>query len=138
MKKLILFITVLSFFSLTEASGQFKINDKIFSTGFTSDTAVSISIRVVSLQILTESKAQRPVFYLSFDGKAGQSITSRNIDYVDMKTACQKNGIIESQHETVIAQTFLAVYAGTKTQKLGAIRGLLDTYGIVVKPDTEQ
>ena len=137
MKKLLLFITVLSFFALS-ANAQFKINDKIFSTGFTSDTAVSISIRVVSLQILIDSKAQRPVFYLSFDDKSSRSITSRNISYEDMKVACVKNGIPEAQHETVIAQTFLAVYAGTKTQKLGAIRGLLDTYGIVVKPDTEQ
>ena len=137
MKKSILVIAIVSFFALT-ANAQFKINDKIFSTGFTTDTAVSISIKVVSLQILIDSKAQRPVFYLSFDSKNGQSVTSRNIDYSAMKIACEKNGIPENQHETVIAQTFLAVYAGTKAQKLGAIRGLLDTYGIVVKPDTEQ
>lgn len=137
MRKLILFITVLSFFALS-ANAQFKINDKIFSTGFGSDTAVSISIRVVNLQVLLESKAQRPVFYLSFDGKNGQSVTSRNIDYSDMKVACQKNGIPLDQQETIIAQTFLAVFSGTKAQKLGAIRGLLDSYGIVVKPDLEQ
>lgn len=137
MRKLLLFITVLSFFG-GSANAQFKINDKIFSTGFTSDTAVSISIRVVNLQVLLESKAQRPIFYLSFDGKNGQSVTSRNISYEDMKVACQKNGIPEAQHETIIAQTFTAVYSGTKAQKLGAIRGLLDNYGIIVKPDTEQ
>lgn len=132
------FLILLLLVSSIDSYSQFKIDNKLFATGFANDTAVSISIKVISLDILLNSVDQRPTFYLSFNDKTGRSIMSRNINYTDMETACTKNGIPAAQHATVIAQTFGAVYVGTKTQKLSAIRGLLDTYGIVVKADTEQ
>ena len=137
MKKLLLFITILSFFALN-ANAQFKINDKLFSTGFATDTAVTISIKLISLDILVNTKEQRPIFYLSFNNRTNQSIVDRNVDYSDIQKACDKNNIPLDQQEAIIGQTFSAVYAGTKAQKLGAIRLLLSSYGIILKPDDEQ
>ena len=136
MKKIILFFAFV-LITLT-SNAQFKISDHLFSNGFNTDTAVSISIKVISLNVLLESKEQRPIFYLSFNSKAGKTIIDRNIDYSDMQAACTKNGISLTQQEVIIPQTFTAVISGTKTQKLAAIRGLLDFYGIIVKPDVEQ
>ena len=136
--KNLFFTFIFSLVALVSLQAQFKIQDRILSSGFTTDTATTVSIKVVSLEIKVDSKAQRPVFYLSFNAKNGAIIDAQNIGYDDIVRACKKNNIPESQHETVIAQTFLAVLCGTKTQKLGAIRGLMAGYGIVVKPDDEQ
>lgn len=124
--------------ALMSLQAQFKISDRIISTGFNSDTATSISIKVVTLDVKLDSKAQRPVFYLSFNSKTGSLVDAQNIGYDDMVKACKRNNIPESQHETVIAQTFLAVLCGNKSQKLGAIRSLLWGYGIILKPDEQQ
>ena len=136
MKKIILTILLLGISLITNA--QFKINDKLFSTGFATDTAVTISIKLISLDILVNTKEQRPIFYLSFNNRTNQSIVDRNIDYSDIQKACDKNNIPLDQQEAIIGQTFSAVYAGTKEQKLGAIRLLLSSYGIILKPDDEQ
>lgn len=136
MKKFILIFCLLITSLMSNA--QFKINDKLFSNGFSVDTASSISIKVINLDIQLESKMQRPVFYFSFNTKTGASIMSINIGYEDIQIACDKNGITKTEQETAIPQIFLALYAGTKSQKLSAIRGILQAYGIVVKPDTDQ
>lgn len=136
--KNVLFSFIFFLVAITTSQAQFKINDRIIASGFNSDTATTIKIRVVSLDVQIESKAQRPVFYLSFHAKSGQLIDAQNINYDDMIRACKKNNIPDAQHETVINQVFSAVLSGTKTQKLSAIRSLLAGYGIILKPDDVQ
>lgn len=136
--KNLLFAFLLSLVAITTSQAQFKINDRIIASGFNTDTATTINIKVVSLDVKIESKFQRPVFYLSFHGKTGQLIDAQNINYDDMIRACKKNNIPDVQHETIINQVFSAVLSGTKAQKLGAIRTLLLGYGINLKPDEQQ
>lgn len=136
--KRIFFILLFSLCAIGTADAQFQINDVMLRDGFNVDTATTISIKCVGLDIQIESKNQRPTFYLAFVSKSGRIISDQNIGYDSMVIACRKNGYTEQQTEAVINATFSAVLAGTRTQKLAAIRGLLTGYSIVLKPDSEQ
>lgn len=138
MRKLI-FALVLSISTIASTQAQFKISNVFIRDGFNVDTATSITIRCVGLEVQIETTAQKPTFYLAFISKTGQTVSSQNIGYEDMLRACIRNGIVDSLQQTnIINFTFSAVLAGTKSQKLAAIRGLLNGYGIALKPDDEQ
>jgi hypothetical protein len=121
-----------------QAQKTIKIHDFIVKRGFSQDTATGVVIRCVSLDVDIITASQRPTFYLALVAKAGQAVDERNVTWQDMVNACVKNGIPEVQHETIISQVYMAVFSGTKTQKLAAIRGLMDGYGVIVKPDNQQ
>lgn len=135
MRKLLFFLLLLATFSL---QAQFKINDRIIAGGFLSDTATTINIRCISIEIKSQSELQRPTFYLAFINKIGKIIDEQNVNYDDMVRACVKNNIPVAQHSAIINQTFSAVLCGAKTQKLAALRALLAGYNIILKPDVEQ
>jgi hypothetical protein len=136
--KRIFFILLFSLCAIATIDAQFKINDVLIRDGFNVDTATSISIKCVGLDVQIESKQQRPTFYLAFVSKLGKIISDQNINYDNMVIACSKNNIPESQYETVINNVFSSVLSGTRTQKLSSIRLLLTGYSIVLKPDLEQ
>lgn len=123
---------------LLKAQTSIKIDDFVIRKGFTTDTATAVKIRCIWSQIDQETANQRPVFFLELVNRTGLTVDSRNVEYQDMVNACTKNGIPENQHSGIIQATFGAVFCGTKTQKLSAIRALMLGYGIVVKPDNQQ
>lgn len=137
MKKL-LTILFLSLGVAAQAQTSIKINNFIIQRAFITDTATAVKIRCIWNQIDQETANQRPVFFLELVDAKGISVESRNIEYQDMINACVKNGIPENQHSGIVQSTFSAVLAGTKTQKLAAIRALMAGYGITVKPDNQQ
>lgn len=137
MKKL-LTILFLSLGVAAQAQTSIKINNFIIQRAFITDTATAVKIRCIWNQIDQETANQRPVFFLELVDAKGISVESRNIEYQDMINACVKNGIPENQHSGIVQSTFSAVLAGTKTQKLAAIRALMSGYGITVKPDNQQ
>lgn len=137
MKKL-LTILFLSLGVAAQAQTSIKINNFIIQRAFITDTATAVKIRCIWNQIDQETANQRPVFFLELVDAKGISVESRNIEYQDMINACAKNGIPENQHSGIVQSTFSAVLAGTKTQKLAAIRALMSGYGITVKPDNQQ
>lgn len=57
----------------------------------------------------------------------------RNISYEDMLRAVEKNNIPENQQQAVIMQSYGAVFAGTKAQKIAVFTSLMNGYGITVK-----
>lgn len=137
MRKL-LTILFLSLGVAAQAQTSIKINNFIIQRAFITDTATAVKIRCIWNQIDQETANQRPVFLLELVDVRGVTVESRNVEYQDMVNACVKNGIPENQHSGIIQSTFSAVFCGTKTQKLSAIRSLMAGYGITVKPDNEQ
>lgn len=137
MKKIMFKLIALILIS-TSINAQIQINNIIFPNGFGADTVTSISLKVVNLDVQLQSIEQRPTFYIAFLDKSGSIIKDRNINWEDLKVACTKKGYSESVHNSIIESTISATLCGTKTQKLGAIRNLLDVYGIIVKPDNMQ
>lgn len=123
---------------MAQAQTSIKINDFILQKGFSQDTATSVRIKCVGLDVDILTSNQRPMFYLELVNTTGTTVDARNVSYQDMLNACVKNGIPENQQNALIQSVYAAVFAGTKTQKLAAIRGLMDGYGITVKPDNEQ
>ncbi len=121
-----------------QAQQNIKINNFIIQRGFVQDTAVSIKIRCVGMDVDILTEEQRPMFYLELVNPQGNAADSRNVSYQDMVNACVKNDIPENQINATIQSVYAAVFAGTKTQKLAAIRSLMAGYGMVVKPDNEQ
>lgn len=137
MKNIIILVLCLAA-GVSQAQTSIKINDFIIQRAFITDTATAVKIRCIWNQIDQETANQRPVFFLELVDAKGISVESRNIEYQDLINACVKNGIPENQHSGIIQATFGAVFCGTKTQKLSAIRSLMAGYGITVKPDNEQ
>jgi hypothetical protein len=106
--------------------------------GFITDTATYCRIDCTALPIDIETANHRPTFLLTLHNAAGQIMDTQVVTYGDMVNACVKNNIPENQHSGIILATYAAVFCGTKTQKLTAIRSLMLGYGITVKPDNEQ
>ncbi len=121
-----------------QAQTKIKINDFVMRRGFVSDTATYCRIDCTALPIDLQTAQHRPTFVLTLHNALGQIMDTQVVTYGDMVNACVRNGIPENQHETIIAQTYAAVFCGTKAQKLTAIRSLMAGYGITVKPDNEQ
>lgn len=123
---------------IAQAQTSIKINGFILQKGFSQDTATSVRIKCVGLDVDILTANQKPMFYLGLVNTVGVTVDARNVSYQDMLNACVKNGIPENQQNALIQSVYAAVFAGTKAQKLAAIRGLMDGYGITVKPDNEQ
>lgn len=120
---------------IAQAQTSIKINGFILQKGFSQDTATSVRIKCVGLDVDILTANQKPMFYLELVNTVGVTVDARNVSYQDMLNACVKNGIPENQQNALIQSVYAAVFAGTKAQKLAAIRGLMDGYGITVKPD---
>lgn len=137
MKKLFTLLLV-SLGVATQAQTKIKINDFVMRRGFVADTATFCRISCTALAIDLETSNHQPTFVITLHNAGGQIMDSQVVTYGDMANACIKNNIPENQHSTQIAQSFAAVFCGTKAQKLAAVRMLMSGYGIVVKPDNEQ
>lgn len=123
---------------VSQAQTKIKINDFVMRKGFIADTATYCRIDCTALPIDIETANHRPTFLLTLHNAAGQIMDTQVVTYGDMVNACVKNNIPENQHSGIILATYAAVFCGTKTQKLTAIRSLMLGYGITVKPDNEQ
>ena len=136
--KQLLTILLVSLGVAAQAQTKIKINDFVMRRGFVSDTATYCRIDCTALPIDLQTSQHRPTFVLTLHNALGQIMDSQVVTYGDMVNACVKNNIPENQHEAIITATYAAVFCGTKTQKLAAIRPLMAGYGITVKPDNEQ
>jgi len=123
---------------MAQAQTSIKIENFILQKGFSQDTATSVRIRCVGLDVDIITANQRPMFYIELINPQGSTADARNVSYQDMLNACEKNGVPEGSQSTLIQNVYAAVFAGTKAQKLAAIRGLMSGYSIIVKPDSEQ
>lgn len=136
MKKILLILCLAA--GVAQAQIKIKIDDFIMRKGFITDTATYCRIDCTALPIDLETSNQRPTFVLTLHNATGQILDTQVVTYGDMANACTKNGIPENQHSGIILATYAAVFCGTKSQKLSAIRPLMAGYGITVKPDNQQ
>lgn len=134
MKTILFFLLIVS--GVAQAQTAIQLQKFPYARPLASKVDTIAAFRVVCIrnEIDLLSENQRPEFLIELINKEGEVSIQRNISYTDMQIACQVAGYPENTWPTVIAQSYAAVFAGTKAQKLAVFTSLMAPYNITVKP----